>query len=153
MSGITAIPYNAYRSWLEVAKCAQSQLIIFSPFFDEMVQHLFEECPLEWGKMGLVTQEDWDDYSSQSLRKKSVMNHLIFRGVDVRSLSRLHAKAIIADWDRAVIGSQNFTYGSQDNYEVSFRLEREADGADLEEVFECMYEWWELAGEESESDD
>lgn len=56
MSGIIPIPFNAYSSWLEVAKLPQSKLVIFSPFFDEMVLHLFEECPLDWEDLGLVTQ-------------------------------------------------------------------------------------------------
>jgi len=44
---ITPIPFNAYSSWLEVAESAQGELVIFSPFFDEMVLHLFDKCPLE----------------------------------------------------------------------------------------------------------
>ena len=64
-----------------------------------------------------------------------------------------YAKAIIADWDRAVIGSQNFTYYSQDSYEVSFKLDRYEEGADLDEVFDTLSEWWDLAGDEDEDED
>ena len=145
---ITPLPFNAYSSWLEVAESAQGQLVIFSPFFDEMVLHLFDKCPLEADKLGLVTQMDWQDSTLQSLSKKIVLNQLISNGVDVRFLPRLHAKAIVSDWDRAVIGSQNFTYYSQDSYEVSFQLDRLAENADLEEVFDTLNEWWDLAGED-----
>lgn len=149
---ITPLPFNAYSSWLEVAESAQSQLVIFSPFLDEMVIHLFEECPLGWNKLGLVTQMDWEDSMLQGLTKKFVINRLINNGVDVRYLPRLHAKAIVSDWDRAVIGSQNFTYYSQNSYEVSFKLDRFAENADLEEVFDRLNEWWDLAGKEFESE-
>lgn len=153
MSGISPIPFNAYSSWLEVAKSARSQLVIFSPFLDEMVEHLFEECPLEWRKLGLVTQVDWVDLTSQGINKRLVMNRLVRLGVDVRYLPKLHAKAIVSDWDRAVIGSQNFTYFSQYSYEVSFVLDRFEEGAELDEVFETLSEWWDLAGEEEEEEE
>ena len=153
MSGVVPLPFNAYSTWLEVAESAQSQLIIFSPFLDEMVIHLFEECPLEWDKLGLVTQMDWEDSSMQGFNKKIVINQLIRNGVDVRYLPRLHAKAIVSDWDRAVIGSQNFTYYSQHSFEVSFKLDRYEEGADLDEVFETISEWWDLAGDEDQDED
>lgn len=153
MTGVYPIPFNAYSAWLGVAQSAQSHLVIFSPFLDEMVVHLFEECPLDWDKLGLVTQMDWEDFTAQGFNKKVVMNRLINQGVDVRFLPRLHAKAIVSDWDRAVIGSQNFTYYSQDSYEISFKLDRFEEGADLDEVFETLNEWWDLAGDEVEEDD
>lgn len=153
MSGIEPIPFNAYSSWLKVAESAQSQLIIFSPFLDEMVIHLFEKCSLGWDKLGLVTQMDWEDATMQGLTKKVVINRLIDNGVDVRYLPKLHAKAIVSDWDRAVIGSQNFTYFSQHSYEVSFILDRFEEGADLNEVFDTLNEWWDLSGEDFEEDD
>ena len=153
MSGVIPVPFNAYSSWLEVAKAARSELFIFSPFLDGMVEHLFEECPLAWNKLGLVTQMDWVDFTSQGINKRVVINRLIKLGVDVRYLPKLHAKAIVADWDRAVIGSQNFTYFSQYSHEVSFILDRFEEGADLDEVFETLSEWWDLAGDDSEDED
>lgn len=153
LSGIHPIPFNAYSSWLEVAHSAQSHLVIFSPFFDEMVIQLFEESGLEWGQLGLVTQMDWKDSSLPGVTKRVVMNRLLKNGVDVRYLPRLHAKAIVSDWDRAVIGSQNFTYYSQDSHEISFKLDRFEEGADLDEVFETLNEWWDLAADEVEEDD
>ena len=149
----TPIPFNAYSSWLEVAKSAQIQLVIFTPFLDEMVLHLFTECPLAWNKLGLVTQMDWKDSTSQGFTKGVVINQLQRNGVDVRFLPRLHAKAIVSDWDRAVIGSQNFTYYSQNSYEVSFELDRYAEAEDLDEVFETLNEWWDLAGEDLDDED
>ena len=107
---------------------------------------------MEWDKFGLVTQMDWEDFSHQNFTKKIVINQLISNGVDVRYLPRLHAKAIVADWDKAVIGSQNFTYYSQDSYEVSFKLVRLEDESDLDQVFETLNEWWDLADYDFEDD-
>ena len=153
VSSIVPIPFNAYSKWLEIAKVARSQLVIFSPFLDEMVIHLFEECPLGWNKLGLVTQMDWQDSSMQDITKRVVIRRLVNKGVDVRYLPRLHAKAIVSDWDRAVIGSQNFTYFSQGSYEISFELDRFEEGADLDEVFETLNEWWDTAGEDEDEDE
>ena len=153
MCAINPIPFNAYSSWLEVAESAQEQLVIFSPFLDEMVMHLFEECPLGWDKLGLVTQMDWEDSSLQGFTKKAEINRLISRGVDLRYLPRLHAKAIVSDWDKAVIGSQNFTYYSQYSFEISFYLDRYEEDADLEEVFETLSEWWDMAGTDEDEDE
>ena len=58
----------------------------------------------------------------------------------------MHAKAIVADWERAVIGSQNFNYYSQESLEISFELDRFEEGADLDEVFLQLEEWWDEAG-------
>lgn len=146
MPGINPIPYNAYGSWKEVAESAESNLIIFSPFLDSMVTSLFEDCPLPWHKLGLVTQNDWEDFSWQAIKKELVIDDLIEKGVDVRYLPRLHAKAIVADWERAVIGSQNFNYYSQESLEISFELNRFEEGADLDEVFLQLEEWWDEAG-------
>ena len=146
MSGIDPIPYNAYSTWKKTAESAKLSLVIFSPFLDSMVTHLFEESSLPWNQLGLVTQNDWEDFSLQTINKNSVVDELIDNGVDVRFLPRLHAKAIVADWDRAVIGSQNFTYYSQDSYEISFQLDRFAEGAELDDIFLELEGWWEKAG-------
>ena len=153
MSGIEPLPFNAYGAWLRIAKSARSELVIFSPFLDEMVIHLFEESPVGWENLSLVTQQDWPEFSQQSITKDIVINRLMDLGVDVRYLPRLHAKAIVADWERAVIGSQNFTYYSQYSFEVSFDLDRYEEGAELDEVFETLNEWWEQAGEDPDEDD
>ena len=153
MSGIIPLPFNAYSSWLDVAQTAKFNLVIFSPFFDEMIIHLFEESGLEWKKMGLVTQLDWEDRSLQSFKKQALIEKLISLGVDVRILDRLHAKAIVADWDLAVVGSQNFTYYSQDSYEISLKLDRYAENANVDEIFWALEEWWESADDDNDDDD
>lgn len=129
-----------------MAESARSQLIIFSPFCDDIVLDVFEHSHLDWSKLGLVTQLDWEDSSLQGFNKKVLIQNLINKGVDVRFLPRLHAKAIVSDWGTAVIGSQNFTFYSQDSYEISFLLDRYAEDAELDDLFETLEEWWELAG-------
>ena len=143
MSSIAPIPHNAYSAWLEVAQSAEYELVIFSPFLDEMVLHLFEESSLSGSKLGLVTQMDWEDSSIQGIKKEIVIDKLIAMGVDVRFLGRLHAKAIIADWEIAVIGSQNFTYYSQDSFEISFKANRYEEEDNLFDLFSTLYRDWE----------
>jgi phosphatidylserine/phosphatidylglycerophosphate/cardiolipin synthase-like enzyme len=44
---------------------------------------------------------------------------LLRRGIEVRSLSRLHAKVLICDWRTATIGSQNFTSYGRGSHETT----------------------------------
>lgn len=147
MSSVTPIPYNAYTYWVEIAELAQSELVIFTPYFDEIILKVFDSSSLSNHRKTLVTQFDWKNSTLQGINQEALMNIIISRGIDVRVLPRLHAKAIVSDWDRAVVGSQNFTHYSQDSFEISFLLDRFAEGADLDEVFEAMNEWWKMAGD------
>lgn len=153
MSSVTPIPSNAYSYWVEIAELAQSELVIFTPYFDEIILEIFESSSLSNHRKSLVTQLDWRNDSRQGINQKAVMDIIISRGIDVRVLPRLHAKAIVSDWDRAIVGSQNFTYYSQDSLEISFLLDRFAEGADLDEVFQTMNEWWEMAGDDEEHEE
>lgn len=153
MSSVTPIPSNAYSYWVEIAELAQSELVIFTPYFDEIILEIFERSSLSNHRKSLVTQLDWRNDSRQGINQKALMDIIISRGIDVRVLPRLHAKAIVSDWDRAIVGSQNFTYYSQDSLEISFLLDRFAEGADLDEVFQTMNEWWEMAGDDEEHEE
>lgn len=153
MSSVTPIPSNAYSYWVEIAELAQSELVIFTPYFDEIILEIFESSSLSNQRKSLVTQLDWRNDSRQGINQKALMDIIISRGIDVRVLPRLHAKAIVSDWDRAIVGSQNFTYYSQDSLEISFLLDRFAEGADLDEVFQTMNEWWEMAGDDEEHEE
>jgi len=153
MSSVTPIPSNAYSYWVEIAELAQSELVIFTPYFDEIILEIFESSSLSNHRKSLVTQLDWRNDSRQGINQKALMDIIISRGIDVRVLPRLHAKAIVSDWDRAIVGSQNFTYYSQDSLEISFLLDRFAEGADLDEVFQTMNEWWEMAGDDEEHEE
>lgn len=153
MSSVTPIPSNAYSYWAEIAELAQSELVIFTPYFDEIILEIFERSSLSNHRKSLVTQLDWRNDSRQGINQKALMDIIISRGIDVRVLPRLHAKAIVSDWDRAIVGSQNFTYYSQDSLEISFLLDRFAEGADLDEVFQTMNEWWEMAGDDEEHEE
>lgn len=153
MSGITPIPSNAYPYWVEIAELAQSELVIFTPYFDEIVLDIFEKSLLSNHRKSLVTQLDWENNTRHGVHQRALIDIVLDRGIDVRVMRRLHAKAIVSDWDRAVIGSQNFTFYSQESHEISFFLDKFTEGADLDVVFETLSEWWELAreGEADES--
>jgi phosphatidylserine/phosphatidylglycerophosphate/cardiolipin synthase-like enzyme len=147
--GIEPIPFNAYLTWKEVASSAEDKLIFFSPYLDEMVLSICEASSLDWSRIQIVTTE-CEDSSYQTKVKIETIELLMNRGASVHYLPRLHAKALVADWKLAVIGTQNFTIYSQDSYEISFKLNRDSGGANLDEVFETLYEWWEKAVENSQ---
>ncbi len=147
--GIEPIPNNAYSTWKEVASSAEDKLIFFSPYLDEMVLRVCEASSLDWSRIELVTTE-CEDSSYQTKVKIGTIELLLNGGASVHYLPRLHVKALVADWNAAVIGTQNFTIYSQDSYEVSFMLDRDSGGAKLDEVFETLYEWWEKAVENSQ---
>ena len=60
-------------------------------------------------------------------------------GAGVRTLEKpkMHAKIIVADGSRAVVGSANITYSGMDNNrELGIRVERTGDRGRLVETFE-----------------
>jgi phosphatidylserine/phosphatidylglycerophosphate/cardiolipin synthase-like enzyme len=113
---------------------ANDSVVVFTPFFDQLLIDIFEQCSLPKSEITLVTQLDWEDSGLKSFNKAKNILEFIQLGINVRILDRLHAKILIVDWDRAMFGSQNFTNYSTQSVEISVEVDRYGDS--FEEAFE-----------------
>ena len=93
--------------------------MIFSPYLDRLAVSLLEQCPLPAAQIAVVTDlspaSGNQDYRAQLLAIK----RLLKRGVQVRSLARLHAKVLLVDGQTVTVGSQNFTSYARSSKEVT----------------------------------
>ncbi len=119
--------------WFQWVSEARESVVVFTPFFDQLLLDVIEESALPKESITLVTQLDWTDNNLKMSKVVDFMR-LIRMGVSVRILDRLHAKILIVDWDRALFGSQNFTKYSTQSIEISVEVDRYGDNFD--EVFE-----------------
>ena len=120
--------------WFDWVIEAKASVVVFTPYFDQLLIDIFEESTLPKSEITLVTQLDWGDTGSKSFNKVRNILKMNQMGIDVRILDRLHAKILIVDWDRAIFGSQNFTNYSTGSVEISCEVDRYGDNFD--EAFE-----------------
>ena len=109
---------DAYRQWKGRVKEASNSLVVFTPYFDQNLVHLLKNAEIEQGKIKVIT----DLYPVTSLtypKQLIAAKKLIEMGIDVRQLSRLHAKILWTDGSYFILGSQNFTSFSRKSKEVS----------------------------------
>lgn len=103
---------DAYPAWRRRAKAAGQSVRIYSPYLDRLAVDLLANADLDPEDLSVVTDlspaSGTLDYRGQLLALK----RLLVRGVEVRSLPRLHAKILLVDGEAVTVGSQNFTsYG------------------------------------------
>lgn len=136
--------------WNEWISEATSSVLIFTPYFDELLSHLIEDTELAFSEICIVTQLDWMDKSSQNITRLRLILRLVMKGVRVRLLDRLHAKVLFVDNEKVIFGSQNFTLYSTGSYEISTEL----DFGDVyfDEVEAKLGDWLESSSEISFED-
>ena len=103
---------DAYRAWKRKVQEAAESVVVFTPYLDSLLDRLLRNSALEAEAMAVVTDlspaSGALDYRAQLIGVRALLR----RGVEVRSLFRLHAKVLLCDWRTATMGSQNFTsYG------------------------------------------
>jgi len=123
---------NIWEVWFQEAS---ESIVLFSPYFDEIIFDLIEETSLDFKNITLITQLDWKESKTQNIERIFILRKLLNLGVNVLILNRLHAKILIVDWDRALFGSQNFTKYSKGSIEISSEIMR-YDG--YEHIFEDL---------------
>lgn len=116
--------------WFDWVIEAKDSVVVFTPYFDQLLIDIFEESTLPKSEITLVTQLDWGDNNSKTFNKVRNILKMNQMGIEVRILDRLHAKILIADWDRAIFGSQNFTNYSTGSVEISCEVDRYGDNFD-----------------------
>jgi len=129
--------------WEEMINDAVDSIVVFTPYFDEILVDLFDECSLSYSDISLVTQLDWADSRDENIKRLNLILDLHNKGVRVSILNRLHAKILFVDGERALFGSQNFTRYSTDSFEITTVISYMDD--ESESTFETLSEWLELA--------
>jgi hypothetical protein len=129
--------------WSDLVYYASESVVVFTPYFDEVLEELFDECHLDYSEITLVTQLDRQDSRPENLKRLSLILSLHNKGVNVRILNRLHAKILLVDDEKALFGSQNFTRFSTGSFEITSEYTYEDD--EFWEFIEKLQDWLRLA--------
>lgn len=115
----TFLARDAYRAWKGRVKDAAESVVVFTPYLDDMLDRLLKNAALKVEAITVVTDlspaSGALDYRAQLIGVRALMR----RGVNVRSLRRLHAKVLLCDWRIATVGSQNFTSYGRRSHETT----------------------------------
>ncbi|TKF15897.1 hypothetical protein FCV66_08100 [Enterovibrio norvegicus] len=145
--------------WKERIAQAKEHIIIFAPYWDELVIDLLDHCRKINKQLGdaslpvtIVTTENPTNYlissSAFAALEKAHKDFL------VKALPNLHAKSMIVDGHIVSCGSQNFTYNSHNNMkELSFLFD-ESSSKTIEgwkEAYSTLLQWEEIAEEVDDS--
>lgn len=110
---------DVYKSWKRRVQQAEESVRVFTPYFDRALDRLLGNADLEPGDISVVTDlspaSGALDYRGQLLGVRALLR----RGIEVRSLARLHAKVLLCDEVHVTIGSQNFTSYGRGSHETT----------------------------------
>ena len=110
---------DVYKSWKRRVQQAEESVRVFTPYFDRALDRLLGNADLEPGHISVVTDlspaSGALDYRGQLLGVRALLR----RGIEVRSLARLHAKVLLCDEAHVTIGSQNFTSYGRGSHETT----------------------------------
>ena len=133
---------DAFRAWKRRVQAASESIVVFGPYLDSLLDRLLKKSALEVDAITVVTDlspaSGTLDYRKQLIGVRALLR----RGIEVRSLPRLHAKVLLCDWQTATIGSQNFTdygRGSRETTAVP------ADDLSESEFVATLREWYDAA--------
>ncbi|TYL51181.1 phospholipase D-like domain-containing protein [Agromyces mariniharenae] len=105
----TILARDVYRSWRARVQAATESVRVFTPYLDRLLDRLLENATLGTNALSVVTDlspaSGALDYRGQLIGVRSLLR----RGIEVRSIPRLHAKILVCDGKLATVGSQNFT--------------------------------------------
>lgn len=100
---------DVYVAWRRRVRAASQSVLIFTPYLDRLAVDLLRNTDLPLQRVSVVTdlspETGAHDYRNQLL----ALRRLLIKGVEIRSLPRLHAKVLVVDDASVTVGSQNFT--------------------------------------------
>jgi len=112
------IAKDVYSDWKRLVSRAPLSVVIFSPYLDRLVPLLLKNTQLTRSALTVVTDLT-PQQASGYLGQLRTLTQLLDLGVQVRSLSRLHAKVLLVDGQYVISGSQNFTTYARKSKEAS----------------------------------
>jgi PLD-like domain len=110
---------DIYPKWKRRVAAAAESVRVYCPYLDRLAVDLLGNSALGPENVAVVTDLSPEsgpfDYRGQLL----AIRRLISSGIEVRSLSRLHAKVLLVDGRQVTLGSQNFTGYARRSKETS----------------------------------
>ena len=124
-----------------------SELLVMSPWITNTAARLISRSLEQVGpvKVQILSRLDQSDFLSGSSHIEAFKNdnYPSTAHVEFRALPMLHAKMLVADRKRIIIGSANMTEsGLMRNHEISIYLESETTGEQCADVF---FKFWSMA--------
>lgn len=110
---------DVYPKWRARVKDAQSSVRIFTPYLGQLLVHLLGHSHLDESSLSVVTDLSPASGTMQYRAQLLAIKRLLQKGVEVRSLPRLHAKVLLIDGTFVTVGSQNFTSYARDSHETT----------------------------------
>lgn len=119
---------DVYPTWKRQVRSAAESIWVLTPYLDHSVVRLVGNA--EPAVETIVVTDLAPEAGPGNYRKKLLaLKKLLEAEVDVRSLSRLHAKVLVVDGVAVVAGSQNFTSYARGSKEVSVVSDAEPTAA------------------------
>lgn len=107
---------DIYPAWKRAIASAEISVVVFSPYFDALIERLAKNTDLP---VTVVTDLSPESGVQDYLAQLRAIARMLERGTDVRHLDRVHAKVLWVDGGRVVYGSQNFTTYARSSREAS----------------------------------
>jgi len=107
---------DIYPAWKRAITSAEDSIVVFSPYFDALIERLIKNTDLP---VAVVTDLSPESGAQDYLAQLRTIARMLERGTDVRHLDRVHAKVLWVDDGRVVYGSQNFTTYARGSKEAS----------------------------------
>ncbi len=132
------IANDATARWRKMARNANKSIVVFSPYLDTQVSSLLQTSSLPVENKVVVTDLSPDSGALDYLAQLKALRTLIQKGVEVRSLPRLHAKVLWVDEFLVSVGSQNFTkYARASKETTGFHIEE----LEIESLHQNLARW------------
>jgi hypothetical protein len=133
---------DAFRAWKKRVQAASESIVVFGPYLDSLLDRLLKKSALEVDAITVVTDLRTDSGTLDYRKQLIGVRALLRRGIEVRSLPRLHAKVLLCDWQTATIGSQNFTGYGRGSHETTVVP---ADDLSESKFVATLREWYDEA--------
>lgn len=131
---------DVYKSWKRRIQAASESVRVFTPYFDRMLDRLLENAALDTDSVSVVTDLSPEsgalDYRGQLIGARALLR----RGIEVRSIPRLHAKVLVCDGAQVTVGSQNFTTYGRGSKETTAVPTEDVSGTDFASTLESWYQ-------------
>ena len=109
---------DVFATWKKLVASSQHSITIFTPYFDSTIRTLLKSCTLPKDRVKIITVFD-PETLLHLIQQLKASKSLIEDDFKLWHLPGLHAKILISDQSKVVLGSQNFTRRGRRNKEAS----------------------------------